>query len=73
MSVSERVVAFLRGGRPGAYCDDCIKDGLQLARRQDVAIVTLTLAQCSGFGCDTGTCASRNHKGSRQKLVTRAL
>jgi hypothetical protein len=73
MSVPERVVAFLRGGKPGAYCDDCIRDGLHLARRQEVAIVTLTLAQCAEFRREMGTCASRKHDGNREKLVTSAI
>jgi hypothetical protein len=42
MPIPEKIVAFLRGGKPGAFCDDCIKIGLPLPRRQEVAIVTLT-------------------------------
>lgn len=73
MSIPEQVIAFLQGGKPGAYCDDCIRNGLHLPRRQEVAIVTLTLAQCAGFNRQVGECASRTHRGARAKLVTRAF
>ena len=73
MTIPEQVVAFLRGGKPGAYCDDCIQRGLDLPRRQEVATVTLTLAQCTEFRRDLGSCASRIHKGTREKFVTRAI
>ncbi len=54
MTIPEKVVAFLHGGQPGAFCDDCIRAGLNLPgvdlpRRQEVAIVTLTLSLCPGF------------------------
>jgi hypothetical protein len=71
MSVPEKVVAFLHGGAPGTYCDDCIKHELGLPRRQEVAIITLTLGLCKGFHRELGSCASRNHVGTREKLVTR--
>ena len=45
MTIPEKVVAFLHDGEPGAFCDDCIREGLGLPRRQEVAIVTLTLMQ----------------------------
>jgi len=73
MSIPERVVAFLRGGKPGAFCDDCIQLGLGLPRRQEVAIVTLTLAQCMEFRRQVGICASRIHNGIREKFVTSAI
>jgi hypothetical protein len=31
MTIPENIVAFVRGGKPGAFCDDCIKTGLNLA------------------------------------------
>jgi len=73
MSIPEKVVAFLRGGEPGAFCDDCIRAGLNLPRRQEVAIVTLTLALCTEFQRALGSCSSRQHIGGQEKLVIRAL
>jgi hypothetical protein len=73
MKVPERVVAFLRGGNPGAFCDDCIQHGLDLPRRQEVAIVTLTLSMCREFQPMVGSCSSKDHMGNQQKLVIRAI
>lgn len=72
MTVPEKIAAFLHGGKPGA-CDDCIRAGLKLPRRQEVAIVTLTLSLCAGFQKASGGCASRIHAGANEKLVIRAL
>jgi hypothetical protein len=73
MTIPERIVAFLRGGKPGKFCDDCIGIGLNLPRRQEVAIVTLTLSLCGGFQRAPGNCAAKNHTGTQEKLVIRAL
>ena len=73
MTIPEKIVAFLRGGKPGAFCDDCIKIGLRLPRRQEVAIVMLTLSLCNGFLRVLGACAAKNHAGMQEKLVIRAL
>jgi hypothetical protein len=73
MTIPEKVVAFLRGGKPGAFCDDCIKVGLSSPRRQEVAIVTLTLSLCNRFQRVPGACAAKNHAGIQEKLVIRAL
>jgi len=73
MTIPEKVVAFVRGGKPGAFCDDCIKTGLELPRRQEVAIVTLTLSLCDEFRRAPGSCASKEHIGAQEKLVIRAL
>ena len=73
MTIPEKVVAFLRGGKPGAFCDDCIRKGLSLPRRQEVAIVTLTLAVCKEFHRALGRCSSHEHLGSKAKLVIRAV
>jgi len=72
MTIPEKIVAFLRV-KPGSFCGDCIKDGLKLARRQEVATVTLTLSLCGGFERVAGKCASRGHRGMQEKLVVRAL
>jgi hypothetical protein len=47
--------------------------GLNLPRRQEVAIVTLTLSLCSGFQRAQGSCAAKKHAGGQEKLVIRAL
>ena len=73
MTIPEKVVAFLRGGKPGGVCDDCISGGLNLPRRQEVAIVTLTLSLCGGFQRAPGRCAGKKHNGVPEKLVIRAL
>ena len=73
MTIPEKVTAFIRGGKPGAFCDDCIRTGLHLPRRQEVAIVTLTLALCSEFRRALGHCSSRDHIGEQEKLVIRAF
>ena len=73
MTIPERVVTFIRGGKPGIFCDDCICKGLRLPRRQEVAIVTLTLSLCSEFRRALGNCSSRDHTGTQEKLVIRAL
>ena len=73
MKIPEKIVAFLHGGTPGAFCDDCIKTGLNLPRRQEVAIVTLTLSLCDGFERGPGVCAAKDHTGIQEKLVIRAL
>lgn len=73
MTIPEKIVAFLRGGKPGAFCDDCIRIGLNLPRRQEVAIVTLTLSLCNEFQRAPGCCAAKKHSGSQEKLVIQAL
>jgi hypothetical protein len=73
MTIPEKVVAFVRGGKAGAFCDDCIRMGLRLPRRQEGAIVTLTLSLGSEFSRNMGSCTSRGHVGSKEKLVIRAL
>jgi len=73
MTIPEKVVVFLRGGKPGAFCDDCIRTGLDLPRRQEVAIVTLTLSLCAGFQRAPGRCAAKKHAGAQEKLVIQAL
>ena len=73
MTMPEKVIAFLQGGRPGAFCDDCITKGLTLKRRQEVASVTLPLSLCRGFYRAFGHCSSRDHIGAQEKLVIRAV
>lgn len=73
MTMPEKIVAFLPGGKPGVFCDDCIGSGLDLLRRQELAIVTLALSLCPGFQRAPGHCTARSHNGVQEKLVIRAL
>ncbi len=73
MTNPEKIVAFLRGGKPGKFCDDCIAIRLKLPRRQEVAIVTLTLTLCREFQRGPGNCADKKHAGTQERLVIRAL
>jgi len=73
MTNADKIVAFVQGGKPEAFCDDCIGIGLNLPRRQQVAAVTLTLARCNGYRRALGSCASKDHSGRQEKLVIRAL
>jgi len=73
MTLPEEIVALLRGGKPGAFCDDYISSGLDLPRSQEVAIVTLTLSWCTEFQGAQGSCAAKKHIGVQEKLVVRAL
>jgi hypothetical protein len=73
MTIPEEIVALLPGGKPGAFCDDCISSGLHLPRRQEVAIVTLTLSWCTEFQRAQGSCAAKKHIGVQEKLVVQAL
>ena len=72
MTIAEKIVAFLHGGKPGAFCDDCISSALNLPRRQEVAIVTLTLSLCNEFRRARGHCTAKKHNGLQEKLVIRA-
>jgi hypothetical protein len=53
--------------------DDCIRTGLVLPRRQEVAIVTLTLSLCREFDRTLGECGAKGHVGLQEKLVTRTV
>ena len=67
MRAAEKIVAFLHGVAPGAFCDDCITIGLNLPRRQGVAIVTLTLSLSADSKEDRVSARRRNtmaHKKS---------
>jgi hypothetical protein len=69
MTIPEKVVAFLLGGKPGVFCDDCISSGLNLPRRQEVAIVTLTLSLCSGFQRAQGLARPRSMMECRKSWL----
>jgi hypothetical protein len=57
LSIPERVVAFLKKHPKTTYCDDCIKDNVQLKRRQQAQRVTGALATTHDFCREVGKCS----------------
>lgn len=71
MTIPERTPSFLIEHKPDCYCDDCIRERLCLARRQEVAPITKTLGLTSGFSRGRGLCPSCPNQ--RPKYVTGVL
>ena len=69
MTIAENVSNWLRRQHKKAFCDDCIKEKLQLSRRQQAFRVTSALGTTSEFLRQSGICSAC---GST-KFVTRAL
>jgi hypothetical protein len=67
-SIPERIRDFLdeRMGRP--YCDDCVQERLGLKWRQQVQMITATLAVTALFARAVGICSTCG----QEKQVTRA-
>ncbi|HUC50618.1 MAG TPA: DUF4118 domain-containing protein [Xanthobacteraceae bacterium] len=59
-TVPERVAEFLVGRACAMYCDQCIQDQLGLKWRQQVQLVTATLAVTKLFRRDSGQCQTCN-------------
>jgi hypothetical protein len=57
LSIPERVVAFLKKHPKTPYCDDCIKENVQLKRRQQAQRVTGALATTHDFLREAGKCS----------------
>jgi Domain of unknown function (DUF4118) len=55
-TVPERIAEFLVGHERAMYCDQCIQDQLGLKWRQQVQLVTATLAVTNLFQRDSGQC-----------------
>jgi K+-sensing histidine kinase KdpD len=55
-TVPERIAEFLVGRKCTMYCDQCIQDQLGLKWRQQVQLVTATLAVTNLFRRDSGQC-----------------
>lgn len=55
-TVPERIAEFLVGHEQAMYCDQCIQDRLGLKWRQQVQLVTATLAVTNLFQRDSGQC-----------------
>jgi hypothetical protein len=68
MSIPEQVADFLRRNKPHSYCDDCLKELLDLARRQEVQQATKPLGASGAFTRQQGRCF---HGGEEGKLVIR--
>ena len=65
----EQVAAFIKGNRPRAFCDACIKDKVGLARPQQAQQITSALATAGTFRRESGICAAC---GS-ERLITRVI
>jgi hypothetical protein len=57
-TVPERINEFLVRCAGRAYCDHCIQERLGLRWRQQVQLVTATLAVTSGYRRNTATCCT---------------
>jgi len=57
MTVPERISTFLTDHKGAAFCDDCLKDSLRLARRQQAQQATSALATSSSFRRQTAACS----------------
>ena len=68
MSVPEKINDFLLARAKRAYCDGCIQERLGLKWRQQVQLVTSTLAVTSDFTRENGICCNCQE----QKQVVRA-
>ena len=66
-TIPEKVIHFLSGHMPNAYCDDCLAAALQLGRNQ-VNTVTSTLGLCREYSRGAQTC---NNCGKIGKSATR--
>ena len=67
-TVPEKVRDFLIRRMGRLYCDSCVQERLGLRWRQQVQLITATLAVTPSFGRETGLCCTCNE----QKLVTYA-
>jgi hypothetical protein len=69
MTIAERVSDWLKQKKSARFCDDCIKEELNLSRRQQAFRVTSALGTTSEFERQTGDCTSCG----KEKLVIRAM
>jgi K+-sensing histidine kinase KdpD len=65
-TVPERVAEFLIAAGDDMYCDACIQEKLGLKWRQQVQLVTATLAVTEPFRRDTGEC---RHCGQVKQVI----
>jgi hypothetical protein len=55
-SIAEQINAYISRGRPDAYCDACIADGLAIIEIQHVQMITSALATTDRFNRSVGAC-----------------
>jgi hypothetical protein len=67
-SIPERIHDFLHDRLGRAYCDDCVQERLGLKWRQQVQMITATLAVTTLFARALGICSTCG----QEKQVTRA-
>jgi len=68
-TVPGRVKDFIVQSAGAAYCDGCIQDRLGLKWRQQVQLITATLAVTNSFKREAGICSACGE----QKQVIRAV
>ena len=69
MNIPGKIHDFLMARAKRAYCDGCIQERLGLKWRQQVQLVTSTLAVTQSFAREHGVCCNCQE----QKQVVRAL
>ena len=69
MTVPERISEFLAQRRERMYCDTCIQERLGLKWRQQVQLITATLAVTGAFSREVNTCCTCQEV----KQVTKAV
>jgi hypothetical protein len=70
-TVPERVRDFIVQARSAAYCDGCIQDRLGLKWRQQVQLITATLAVTDSFRREPGSCSGCGESKQVIHAVTR--
>jgi hypothetical protein len=68
MTIPKRINTFLIQRQERWYCDSCIQERLGLKWRQQVQLITATLAVTNGFAREVDSCCTCGET----KLVTRA-
>ena len=68
MTLPKRINTFLTQRQERWYCDSCIQERLGLKWRQQVQLITATLAVTNGFAREIDSCCTCGEV----KLVTRA-
>ena len=58
MTVPERIVEFLNNSKGKSFCDDCLRDLLALARRQQAQQTTKPLGATAGYVRISARCSN---------------
>lgn len=67
MTVPEDVTEFITTNHPNGYCDDCIREALDLSQRQQVQQITSSIGNTEDYVRADGECWSCGN----QKMVIR--